>query len=203
MPTTMSAEAAARMKAPWEAGDFGAISRTVGIPAASAFAAWLDAGGGDEVLDVACGTGSVAVPLARRGVKVAALDISPRLLGEAKAAAMDAGVEIAFDEGQVEDIPYTDASFDLAVSMFGVMFSAEPVAAVSELARVLRPGGRLRLANWTPEGFSGRFPTVVGPFVPPSPLGAASPFIWGDETSVQRMLEPHFDEIAAERICIE
>ena len=189
-----------KMRAPWEAGDFGAIARTIGAPEAESFAARLKIDPGAKVLDVACGTGGITLPLARQGAVITGLDITPRLLDEARARASDEGLNVHFDEGFAEQLPYSDVSFDVVVSMFGVMFSPSPESVSSEMARVLKPGGRLALANWTPSGFSGKFTEVVGPYLPPSPVSMTAPFLWGEEATVRNRLEAGFAFIETDRI---
>jgi len=200
---SISNDAIARMRAPWEMGDFGAISREVGAPAAAEFAAALDVRPGEKVLDVACGTGAVSIPLALRGAELTGLDISKRLLAEARERAVDAGIRISLDEGLAEELPYPNAAYDWVVSMFGVMFSSQPNVTAAEMARVLRSGGGLCLGNWTRAGFSGRFPDLVAPFVSPPPPEAPSPYVWSDKATVVELLEPWFRDIETERVRIE
>jgi 2-polyprenyl-3-methyl-5-hydroxy-6-metoxy-1,4-benzoquinol methylase len=168
------------MRAPWIAGDFGAIAREMGAPGAEGFVARMGLEPGTRVLDIACGTGNVTIPLARRGALVTGLDMMPHLLEEARARAAREGLRIRFDEGFAETLPYPDGGFDVLVSMFGIMFSPLPAVVASEMARVLRPGGRLALANWTPSGFSGKMSAVLGRYLPPPPQGTISPLLWGE-----------------------
>jgi SAM-dependent methyltransferase len=148
-----------------------------------------------RVLDIACGTDNVTIPLARRGAIVTGLDMTPPLLEEARARAAREGLRIRFDEGFAETLPYADGSFDVLVSMFGIMFSPLPATIVSEMARVLRPGGRLALANWTPSGFTGRMSAISGRYLPPPPQGTISPFLRGQEATVRDRLKPSFDSV--------
>src|SRR6516225_7762539 len=183
------------MRAPWIAGDFGAIAREMGAPEAESFVARMELEPGARVLDIACGTGNVTIPLARRGAMVTGLDMMPHLLDEARARAAREGLRIRFDEGFAETLPYPDGSFDVLISMFGIMFSPLPATVASEMARVLRPGGRLALANWTPSGFGGKMSAVVGRYLPPAPQGTISPFLWGEEATVRNKLNPGFDGV--------
>ena len=183
------------MRASWIAGDCGAIAREIGAPEAERFVARMELEPGARVLDIACGTGNVTIPLARRGARATGLDMMPDLLEEARARAAREGLRIRFDEGFAETLPYADASFDVLVSMFGIMFSPLPAAVVSEMARVLRPGGRLALANWTPSGFGGKMHVVAGRHLPPPPQGTVSPLLRGEETTVRDRLKPHFDAV--------
>jgi SAM-dependent methyltransferase len=183
------------MRAPWIAGDFGAIAREIGALEAENFVARMKLEPGERVLDVACGTGNVTIPLARRGATVTGLDMMPHLLEEARARAAREGLRIRFDEGFAETLPYPDGSFDVLVSMFGIMFSPLPATVVSEMARVLRPGGRLALANWTPSGFNGKMSVVAGRHLPPPPPGTISPLLWGEEATARERLKPGFDAV--------
>jgi SAM-dependent methyltransferase len=183
------------MRAPWIAGDFGAIARNIGVPEAESFVARMGLEPGARVLDIACGTGNVTIPLARRGVMVTGLDMTPGLLEEARARAARDGLDIRFDEGFAETLPYPDASFDVVVSMFGIMFSPFPETVASEMARVLRSGGRLALANWTQSGFGWKMASGVSQYLPPPPPGTISPFLWGEEATVRDGLKPGFDAV--------
>jgi SAM-dependent methyltransferase len=190
------------MRAPWIAGDFGAIARNIGVPEAESFVARLALEPGARVLDIACGTGNVTIPLARRGVMVTGLDMTPGLLEEARARAARDGLDIRLDEGFAETLPYPDASFDVVVSMFGIMFSPFPETVASEMARVLRPGGRLALANWTQSGFGWKMASVVSQYLPPPPPGTISPFLWGEEATVRDRLKPGFDAVETDVVAI-
>jgi SAM-dependent methyltransferase len=190
------------MRAPWIAGDFGAIAREIGTSEAESFVARMALEAGAHVLDIACGTGNVTLPLARRGARVTGLDMMPHLLEEARTRADREGLRIRFDEGFAERLPYPDASFDVLVSMFGIMFSPLPATVVSEMARVLRPGGRLALANWSASGFGGKMRAVVGRHVPPPPHGTISPLPWGEEATVRDRLKPGFDAVETSVVAI-
>jgi 2-polyprenyl-3-methyl-5-hydroxy-6-metoxy-1,4-benzoquinol methylase len=191
------------MRAPWIAGNFGAIAKTIGRPDAEGFVARLALEPDVRVLDIACGTGRVTLPLARRGATVTGLDMMPHLLEKALARAASEGLNIRFDEGFAETLPYPDASFDVVVSMFGIMFSPFPETVTLEMARVLKPGGRLALANWTPSGFHGKMQAVVGRHLPPPPQGTLSPLLWGEEATVRDRLKPDFDAIETSVIAVK
>jgi ubiquinone/menaquinone biosynthesis C-methylase UbiE len=156
------------MRSTWMAGDFGVIARTVSS-AADEFIARLALPSGTRVLDVACGTGNTAIPLARSGCIVTGVDIAHNLLVQARERAAAEGLTIAFDEGDAEALPYPDASFDAVITMFGAMFAPRPELVASELARVLKPGGTLAMANWNPASFSGQMFKVSGKHAPPPP----------------------------------
>ena len=142
-----------------------------------------------SVLDAACGSGNLTIPAARTGASVTGIDLVPSLLADASAWAEWEGHSITLDQGNVEELPYCDAEFDVVLSMFGVMFAARPDRVVAELARVTRPGGEVALANWTRDGFIGRMLTMHAQRVPP-PAGTPSPLLWGDE----EVLRERFDE---------
>lgn len=183
----------AQMRAAWMAGDFGVVAKTNAREGA-AFAGRIGFAAGDRVLDIACGTGNVALALARAGAIVTGVDIATNLLEQGRARAAEAGLRVSFDEGDAEALPYPDAAFDGAASMFGAMFAPRPEVVAAECARVIRPRGRLAMANWTPPGFSGRMFAVGARHVAP-PAGLAAPVLWGDETTVRARLEPYFEAI--------
>jgi SAM-dependent methyltransferase len=188
------------MRSAWMAGDFGVIARTM-TAEAEAFVAGLQFAPGSRVLDVACGTGNTALPLARLGLHVTGLDIAPNLLVQARERAAAERLGITFDEGDAEQLPYADASFDAALSMFGAMFAPRPEFVASEFARVLKPGGRLAMANWTPASFTAQSFRVSSGFGPQSPF--PPPVAWGDEATVRARLLPHFDNITTRSIPIQ
>ena len=143
-----------QMKAVWMAGDFGQVARYT-EPTAEAFVGRRGVKEGMSVLDAACGTGNVAIPAAKAGAYVTGVDIAPDLLEAGRARARRERLNIRFDEGDVEALPYADASFDLVVSMFGAIFAPRPTRAAAELIRVCKPGGQIAMANWTAGGFVG------------------------------------------------
>jgi SAM-dependent methyltransferase len=171
-----------KMKATWMSGDFDKIAQVI-ESAAEGFIANLALMPGSNVLDVACGTGNLSLPAARAGAIVTGVDIAPNLLETAARRARAEGLTIKFDEGDAEQLPYANASFDTVVTMFGAMFAPRPEVTAGELLRVLRPGGRLAMANWTPGGFIGQmFKTTAWHVTPPS---IPSPLLWGDEITVR------------------
>lgn len=175
-----------RLKGMWMAGDFGQIARHIET-GAEEFIARLAPKPGERVLDVACGSGNLAIPAARAGAIVTGADIATNLLEQARARAASEGLTIQFDEGDAEGLPYADAAFDTVVTMFGAMFAPRPELVAAELGRVCRPGGRIAMANWTPEGFVGQMFKVTGKHVPPPP-SMPSPLKWGDEETVRERL---------------
>jgi SAM-dependent methyltransferase len=143
---------------------------------------------GQEVLDVACGTGVVALTAARIGAKVKGLDLTPELIARAKENAALMGLDVAFQEGDAERLPYPDASFDVVVSQFGHMFAPRPEVAIGEMLRVLEPGGTVAFATWPPELFVGRWFALMGRYAPPPPPGVSPPPQWGDPNIVRERL---------------
>jgi len=183
------------------AGDFGVVAKAVAADAA-AFIERLPIEPGTRVLDVACGTGNTALPLARRGAIVTGVDIAANLLVQARERAAAEGLSISFDEGDAEALPYADASFDAVTTMFGAMFAPRPEMVASELARVLRPGGLLAMANWNPASFSGQMFKLGARHLPP-PAGIAPPVLWGDEETVRARLARNFTSIQTKLIPIK
>lgn len=176
----------ARTKATWMAGDFGKIAKSY-EPGAAEFIERLDIQPSEHVLDVACGTGNLAIPAARSGAQVTGIDIAPNLVEQAQTWAHSEGLAIRFEEGNAEQMPYADASFDLVVTMFGAMFAPRPDDVATELVRVCRAGGRIAMANWTPDGFIGQMFKIMGKHVLPAP-GVPSPIQWGNEAVVAERL---------------
>ena len=176
----------AKLKAVWMSGDFGEVAKHIEAGAED-FIARLALKPGVRLLDVACGSGNQSIPAAQAGAIVTGVDIAPNLLEQARARAASEGLSIQFDEGDAEKLPYDDAAFDVVVSMFGAMFAPRPELVASELVRVCRPGGKIVMANWTPEGFIGQMFKVTGKHVPPPP-NMPSPVKWGDEATVRERL---------------
>jgi SAM-dependent methyltransferase len=173
----------ARARSVWTSGDFLPIARSFAAGAED-FIARLAIGAGERVLDVACGTGNLAIPAARAGARVTGIDIAPNLIAQARIEARAAGCAIAFEVGDAESLPYLEGQFDMVMTMFGAMFAYRPERAAAELLRVTRPGGRVAMANWTPEGFVGKMLRVHTATVPP-PAGVAGPLEWGKEDVVR------------------
>ena len=148
---------------------------------------------GERVLDVGTGTGVVAVTAARAGAQVTGLDLTPALLGHARENAQLAGVSVTWQEGDAEQLPFADGSFDVVVSQFGHMFAPRPAHAVAEMRRVLKPGGRVAFSTWPPEHFVGRMFALMARYAPPPPPGAAAPPLWGSPAVVAERLGAAFD----------
>ncbi len=143
---------------------------------------------GQCVLDVACGTGVVAVTAARRGATATGLDLTPQLLERARENAEIAGVAISWHEGDAEQLPFDDAAFDVVLSQFGHIFAPRPAVVLAEMLRVLKPGGTIAFATWPSELFMGRMFAITARYAPPPPPGVAPPTQWGDPTIVTERL---------------
>ena len=142
------------------------------------------------MLDVACGTGNLAIPAARKGAQVTGVDIATNLLSQARARAAAQGLQIIFAEGDAEQLPFPDAQFDVVMSMLGAMFAPDPERVASELARVCRHGGKIAMANWTPDGFTGKMFRLTNRYLPP-PVELPAPTLWGDEAVARLRLSSH------------
>jgi len=186
-----------RSRATWTSGDFGRIAAGY-VRGAGEFIARLELGAGERVLDVACGTGNLAIPAARTGASVTGIDIAPNLVAQAKARAEAESLAITFDVGNAEQLPYESGSFDASVTMFGAMFAARPDRAAAELLRVTRSGGRIAMANWTPTGFIGQMLKATVAYAPP-PAGAVSPLLWGTEDAVRERLGAGLESLTLTR----
>ena len=177
----------ARQKATWESGDFGEVAKII-MPVAEEFVARLPLRPGMRVLDVACGSGNLAIAAARRGCVVEGIDIARNLVAQARVRAAGEGLAITFHEGDAEDLPHPAAEFDAVITMFGAMFAPRPEVVAHELFRVTRPGGFVAMANWTPEGFIGKMFEVFKRHLPPPPPGLPSVMLWGREATVRERL---------------
>jgi SAM-dependent methyltransferase len=195
-PSVDLAAVKARQQVMWASGDFALIGTTLQIVGESLCEA-VDLQAGTRVLDVACGNGNAALAAARRRCQVTGLDYVPELLERAAERARAERLPLELIEGDAERLPFEDGLFDVALSTYGVMFAADQEQAARELVRVVKPGGRIGLANWTPEGFVGQLLRTVGKHVPPPP-GVASPIYWGTPTRLQELF-PGARAIRAER----
>jgi 2-polyprenyl-3-methyl-5-hydroxy-6-metoxy-1,4-benzoquinol methylase len=154
---------------------------------------------GDLVLDIAAGSGNVAIPAARAGARVIASDLTPELLEEGARQAKAAGVVLEWQVADAEHLPYDDGEFDVAVSAVGIMFAPHHQEAADELVRVVAPGGRIGLASWTPQGFIGQMFATMKPYVAPPPAGVQPPPLWGDEEHVRALLGDRVTDLRLER----
>lgn len=166
-----------RQQGAWSSGDYATVGTTLQIVGETLCEA-LDLRAGQKVLDVAAGNGNVTLAAARRWCEVVSTDYVPALLERGRERAAAERLAIEFREADAEALPFADASFDAVVSTFGVMFTADQDKAATELVRVCKPGGKIGLANWTPEGFIGQLFKTIGKYMPP-PAGVKSPALWG------------------------
>lgn len=172
------------------------------IPAAARLVRHAGVTSGSRVLDVACGTGVVAVTAARLGATVAGLDLTPELLEVARENSRIAEVDVDWREGDVEQLPFDDAAFDIVVSQFGHMFAPRPDVTVREMLRVLKPGGTVAFSTWPPELFVGRIFAAVGKRMPPPPPGIAPPPQWGDANVIRERLGQAVRDLRFDRAVI-
>jgi SAM-dependent methyltransferase len=186
-----------RARTTWAAGNFDEISKLI-LEVGKTVVERADIEPGMTVLDVACGTGNATIPAALAGGRCTGLDLTPELFDAARMHAAEAGVEIEWVEGDAEDLPFADSSFDRVVSTFGVMFAPRHEIAAAELARVVAPGGTICIACWPPHGLNGAMFKLVGSHMPPPPSYAKPAFLWGDEEHVRSLLEPHGLEVTCE-----
>lgn len=182
-----------RQQAAWSSGDYAVVGTTLQIIGEELCEA-LDIRSGQTVLDVAAGNGNVSLAAARRFCKVIATDYVPMLLERARERAAGERLDIEFRQADAEALPFADASFDVVVSTLGVMFTPDQDRAAAELIRVCRPGGKIGLANWTPDGFIGHVFKTIGKHMPP-PAGAKSPALWGTRGRLNELFEPHASSI--------
>ena len=187
----------ARQQGAWSSGDYAVVGTTLQIVGEELCEA-LDLRAGQKVLDVAAGNGNVSLAAARRWCEVVASDYVPALLDRARERADADRLSIEFREADAEALPFADASFDVVVSTFGVMFTPDQDRAAAEMVRVCRRGGKIGLANWTPEGFIGQVFKTIGKHVPP-PAGARSPALWGTRARLAELFEPHASVQSAPR----
>lgn len=187
----------ARQQGAWSSGDYAIVGTTLQIVGEELCEA-LDLRAGQKVLDVAAGNGNVSLAAARRWCDVVATDYVPALLDRARERADAERLSMAFREADAEALPFADESFDVVVSTFGVMFTPDQDRAAAELVRVCRRGGKIGLANWTPEGFIGKLFKTIGRHVPPPP-GTRSPALWGTRARLAELFEPHVASVKAEQ----
>jgi len=186
----------ARQQGAWSSGDYAVVGTTLQIVGEELCEA-IDLRPGSKVLDVAAGNGNVTLAAARRWCEVTSTDYVPALLERGRERAAAERLVIDFRQADAEALPFPDASFDVVVSTFGVMFTADQDKAATELLRVCKPGGKVGLANWTPEGFIGRLFKTLGKHLPP-PAGVKSPALWGARARLNEMFGAQASEINAE-----
>jgi ubiquinone/menaquinone biosynthesis C-methylase UbiE len=174
-----------RQQAAWSSGDYAVVGTTLQIVGESLCEA-IDLRANHKVLDVAAGNGNATLAAARRFAQVTSTDYVGALLERGKLRAQAEGLSAKFEQADAEALPYADASFDVVLSTFGVMFTPNQEQAARELLRVVRPGGKIGLANWTPDSFIGRLFKTIGKYIPPAP-GVKSPALWGTAAHLQTL----------------
>jgi ubiquinone/menaquinone biosynthesis C-methylase UbiE len=184
-----------KLRATWTAGDFSQIAKAY-TKGAEEFVERLNLQPGVKFLDVACGSGNLAIPAARLGAEVTGMDLAPEMVLQARQNAEREGLKARFDEGDAEALQYDDNAFDVVATMFGAMFAPRPDVTASELLRVCKPGGRIAMANWTPAGFIGQMFKMTAGHVPP-PAGMPSPVLWGVEATVRERFGSRVSSLAA------
>ena len=175
-----------RQRATWEAGDYATLAHRI-ADVGELVVARAEIGPGMTVLDVACGTGNAALPAARAGAQVTGLDLAPKLLEQGRAKAEAAGVELEWVEGDAEELPFKDGSFDRVLSTFGHMFAPRHQRVADEMSRVCRREGAIVIATWHAEGIFGAMSAASAPYMPPLPDYASPPVLWGSEEYVRQM----------------
>ena len=186
-----------RQQKAWSSGDYGRVGVTL-VLIAEMLCEAVDLHPGQKVLDVACGNGNTALAAARRFGEVVGVDYVAALLEEGRERARAEGWQVDFQEGDAEDLPFPDESFDVVLSTIGAMFAPDQEKVASELLRVLRPGGKLGMANWTPEGYLGELFRTMGKHLPP-PAGLKPPFLWGTEERLHELLGESVSSLRAEQ----
>ena len=197
--TDADRELKARHRSMWASGDYPTLAWELIWDLGPRLVAATGVHPGDRVLDIAAGSGNAAIPAARAGATVVASDLTPELFAVGRRRAADAGVTVEWREADAEDLPFRDAQFDAAVSCVGIMFAPHHALAAAELLRVVRPGGRIGLLSWTPQGFVGEMFRTMKPFAAPLPDGAQPAPLWGDEDHVRSLLGDGVEDVAAVR----
>lgn len=201
-PLTPEMEALkSRLRSTWMAGDYAIIAKSLELGAAE-LVGRLGINPAMKVLDVACGTGNLAIPAAMLGADVTGIDIASNLIDEARARAEHEGVSISFEVGDAEAMPYRDQTFDVVMSMFGAMFAPRPDVTAKELKRVCKPGGLIAMANWTPDGFAADVLKIAALYVEP-PKNMQPPVLWGDEATVRDRFKEDITDLQMERTLIQ
>src|SRR5215211_7317300 len=186
-----------RQQAAWGSGDYGVIGTTLSITGELLCEA-IDLRAGERVLDVAAGNGNATLAAARRWGEVTSTDYVGALLERGRARAAAERLPVTFQEADAEDLPFADSSFDVVLSVFGVMFTPNQEQAAQELLRVCRPGGKIGLVNWTPDGFIGHVFKTIGKYVPP-PAGVKPPALWGTEQRLNELFGTGISKLTTNR----
>lgn len=187
----------ARQQLAWSAGNYAVVGTTLQIVGENLCEA-IELRPGAQVLDIAAGNGNATLAAARRWAEVTCTDFVPALLERARARAEAEGLAVRFELADAESLPYPDASFDVVLSTFGVMFTPDQEKAAAEMARVCRPGGKIGLANWTPSSFIGELFKLIGRYLPP-PTGVKPPSSWGTEERLNELFADRLDSMSVQR----
>jgi ubiquinone/menaquinone biosynthesis C-methylase UbiE len=191
------------VRATWAAGDYPAIAKRQLWPVGERVVRRAGVSAGETVLDVACGTGNAAIRAALAGGRVVGVDLTPELFEAGRENAREAGVEVEWVEGDAEALPVRDGSFDVVLSVFGCMFAPRQAVTAQELARALRPGGRLCVTAWAPDGAMGEFFHTIGGHLPPPPAGAQPPLLWGSEDHVRELFADTAVDLSFDRESVD
>ena len=197
--TSTLSELKTKHRAMWALGDYPAVAADVIPDLGPVLVQATGISAGERVLDVAAGSGNAALPAASTGADVVASDLTPELVEAGRRLADERGVRLTWEVADAESLPYDDGSFDAVISCVGVMFAPHHQQAADELLRVTRPGGRIGLVSWTPEGFIGQMFATMKPFAPPPPAGVQPPPLWGDEAHVRALFGDQVGELTATR----
>jgi SAM-dependent methyltransferase len=187
----------AKHAAMWASGSYPTVVDDVVYPLGGILVETVDVHRGQRVLDVAAGTGTSAIPAARRGAEVTATDLTPELLDVGRAATQTDGLALTWQTADAEALPYADAAFDVVLSSIGVMFAPHHQQAADELVRVCRPGGTIGVLSWTPEGFIGQMFATMKPYAPPPPPGASPAPLWGRADHVRDLFGDRVSDLVA------
>jgi SAM-dependent methyltransferase len=201
--STPDTELKGRHRKMWASGDYADMVETFLLPLGPRLVEALEIEPGMKVLDVAAGTGNASIPAAERGAEVTASDLTPELLEAGRERAQEAGAELTWAEADAENLPFEDESFDVVMSSIGAMFAPFHEKVADELVRVCKPGGKIGLLSWTPEGMIGALFRTMGPFAPPPPEGAQPPPLWGSEDHLRELFGDRVDWTMLERDDLE
>lgn len=197
--TTSPADLKARHRAMWALGDYPSVANELVSQLGEDLVTATGITSGETVLDIAAGSGNASLPAARTGAAVTASDLTPELLEAGRREAADQGLQLTWRQADAEALPFSTGEFDVVISSLGIMFAPFHQTAADEMLRVVRPGGRIGLIAWTPEGFIGEMFAAMKPFAPPPPPGASPAPRWGDEAHVRELLGDQVHGLRAER----